>query len=370
MRCDDVRCDDVRSAAVTLHTAPVCRMQHRVSEANRSLAHGAREVLSRNFAGIVVSVIIAAVAIAIARGSRSPMVSPLVTALVLGAIARTLFGVGAGTLVGVKFSARHALRAGIVVLGLQLSVGQVLDFGVAAVVIVVVGLVGTFLFTVALGKLLGVDPRLTQLVAAGTSICGASAVMATNTVVKAEEEDASYALACVSLFGTVAVFLFPVVSHALQLSAENYGLWAGAAIHEVGQVAAAAHAGTPAGDVAMIAKLSRVALLAPTVMILWLLKGRRSQISQISGGEVAVPFPWFLVGFIALMLVGSTELVSEPMRDLGAQIAVALLTIALAALGLDLDVRKLRCHGWRPLLLGAGASIFIAVVTLACLYAL
>ncbi|MEJ0085682.1 MAG: putative sulfate exporter family transporter [Pseudomonadota bacterium] len=325
-----------------------------------------RAAWSKNLAGLLASAIIGAAAIMIARWSRSSMVSPLVTALLLGAIARTIFGIRPALMDGVKFSARHALRAGIVVLGLQLSVGQVLDIGAAAVFIVVVGLVTTFLSTLALGALLGVDSRLAQLIAAGTSICGASAVMATNTVVGAEEEDVSYALACVSLFGTVAVFLFPAMAHALRLDAQCYGLWAGASIHEIGQVAAAAQAGTPAGDVAMVAKLSRVALLAPTVLLLWAMKDRQA---PARGGALMAVFPWFLLGFLVLMLVGSSGLVSEHLKDFGVQVAVVLLTVALAALGLDLDVRKLRSRGWRPLLLGAAASIFIAVVTLGCILA-
>lgn len=292
------------------------------------------------------------------------MVSPLVTALLLGAIARTAFGIGPALVDGIKFSARHALRAGIVVLGLQLSIGQVLDFGATGVLIVVVGLVTTFLLTLALAKLLGVDSRLAQLIAAGTSICGASAVMATNTVVGAKDEDVCYALACVSLFGTAAVFLFPLMGHGLQLDADSYGLWAGASIHEIGQVAAAAQAGTPAGDTAMVAKLSRVALLAPTVLLLWAMKNRQS---TGRGGVLAVTFPWFLLGFLALMLVGSTEIVSAQLRGSALQVAVVLLTVALAALGLDLDLRKLRNHGWPPLLLGAAASIFIAFVTFCCI---
>jgi uncharacterized integral membrane protein (TIGR00698 family) len=341
-------------------------MQHRASEAHRSIAQWLHAACAKNLAGILASAGVGAAAIIIARWSQSSMVSPLVTALLLGAIVRTIFGIGPGLLDGVRFSARHALRAGIVVLGLQLSIAQVLDFGAAAALIVVAGLVTTFLSTLALGTLLGIDWRLAQLIAAGTSICGASAVMATNTVVGARDEDVSYSLACVSLFGTVAVFLFPVMGNALQMSAQCYGLWAGAAIHEIGQVAAAAQAGTSAGDVAMVAKLSRVALLAPTVLLLWLVQGRQSPAHR---GAPVVVFPWFLLGFMALMLVGSTELVSAPLKSLSVQVTTVLLTVALAALGLDLDVRKLRTHGWRPLLLGAVASICIAIVTFACIHA-
>lgn len=321
--------------------------------------------LSRNLAGVLVSAIVAAAAIAIAHESQSSMVSPLVTALVLGAAVRTAFGLRPTLTEGVKFSARHALRTGIVVMGLQLSVGQVLGIGSAGVLIVVVGLVLTFLLTLALGAALGVDARLTQLIAAGTSICGASAVVATNTVARAEEEDVGYALACVSLFGTAAVFLFPVLGHVFRLNAECYGLWAGASIHEIGQVAAATQSGTSEGEIAMVAKLSRVALLAPVVLLLGASSGMSSRARAV--GASAGVFPWFLLGFLALMLVGSTGIVPAGLRSFGAQAAVVLLTVALAALGLDLDLRKLRNRGWRPLLLGAVASVFIAVVTLGCI---
>lgn len=340
-------------------------MQHIGSEAHRSIGQGMRTALSKNLAGMFASTILGAAAIMMAHWLQSPIVSPLVTALLLGAIARTLFGIHPALMDGVKFSSRYVLRAGIVVLGLHLSIGQVLGIGAAGVLVVVVGLATTFVLTLGLGVLLGVDLRLTQLIAAGTSICGASAVLATNTVAGAEEEDVGYALACVSLFGTAATFLFPVLGHALRLNAECYGLWAGASIHEIGQVAAAAQAGTSAGEVAMVAKLSRVALLAPTVLLLGAWRGRRSP----RGGVSAVVFPWFLLGFLGLMLIGSTELVSAQMRGLGAQAAVVFLAVALAALGLDLDLRKLRNRGWRPLLLGAVASIFIAVVTLGCILA-
>jgi uncharacterized integral membrane protein (TIGR00698 family) len=234
--------------------------------------------------------------------------------------------------------------------------------GGAGAMIVASALAATFLMTLWLGARLGVDPRLTKLIAAGTSICGASAIVATNTVAGAAEEDVAYAVAAVSVFGTIAVLLYPLAGHLLHMTTQTYGLWVGASIHEVGQVAAAADAWHPSSDLAMIAKLSRVALLAPVVLVLATLarfpRGADSTVQRIE-------LPWFLVGFVVMMLIGSFGAVSLEQKRWSAQTATALLTVALAGLGLELDIRKLRTRGWRPLLLGALSSVFICVTSLA-----
>lgn len=314
----------------------------------------------------MVSCVVAITAFAAARAGHSKLFSPLILALLIGAAVRLVLRAGGPLSTGIKLTSRYALRMGIVLLGLQLSIGQVMGMGWSGVIIVVGALVATLLGTLWLGARLSVDAKLTLLIAAGTSICGASAVVATNTVARADDEDVAYALAAVSLFGTAAVFLYPVLGHLMRLSADAYGLWAGASIHEIGQVAAATQGPHPGGEIAMIAKLSRVALLAPTVLLLGTI-GRGQNETNVA--RVPLQFPWFLVGFVALMVVGSTEWISVEHRMWGGQMALALLTVALAALGLDLDISKLRTRGWRPLILGAVAWAFITILTLACVLA-
>ena len=191
---------------------------------------------------------------------------------------------------------RRLLRLAIMLLGFQLSLHQIQQVGGIGFLIVATTLVCTFLFTVWLGKMLGVDPKLTELLAAGTSICGASAVVATNTVTDGTDEDVAYAIAVVTALGTASVVLYPLASAAMAMPASSYGLWTGASIHEIAQVIAAAFQGGPvSAQYGTISKLSRVMLLAPVVFLLGYLADRKRGAG--SGRESSVsPFPGRISG--------------------------------------------------------------------------
>jgi uncharacterized integral membrane protein (TIGR00698 family) len=229
----------------------------------------------------------------------------------------------------------------------------------------VLTLIATFVFTTWLGRLIGVERKLAQLIAAGTSICGASAVIATNTVTQAHDEDVAYAVACVTVFGSIAMFVYPLLPALLHLNPHGYGLWAGASIHEIAQVVAAAFQdGKQAGDFGTIAKLSRVMMLAPVVIALGLLAARRAE--QHGHGHVRAkpPMPWFVLGFIALVGVNSVVTVPVEAKTIIVMVTTFLLSMALAAMGLETDLRKLRAKGVRPFLLGLASFLFIASFSL------
>jgi uncharacterized integral membrane protein (TIGR00698 family) len=166
--------------------------------------------------------------------------SPMILAILLGMAFHNLIGTPAFAKSGVTFSLRRLLRIGIILLGLQLTITQVIEVGNRGILIIAATLVATFAFTLWMGKLLGVDRKLAQLIAAGTSICGASAVIATNTVTNAHDEDVAYAVACVTVFGSVAMFIYPLLPELLHLDPHAFGLWTGASVHEIAQVVAAA----------------------------------------------------------------------------------------------------------------------------------
>jgi uncharacterized integral membrane protein (TIGR00698 family) len=225
-------------------------------------------------------------------------------------------------------------------------------------------LVSTFLFTVWLGRRLGVDGKLAELIAAGTSICGASAVIATNTVTQGRDDQVAYAVACVTVFGSLAMFLYPLLPVALHLGPHAFGLWAGSSIHEIAQVVAAAFQnGKESGDLATIAKLSRVMMLAPVVLTLgFLARWRRPEGRGAARG--AAPLPWFVFGFIALIGLNSVVALPPVVQSRVVELTTFLLSVALAAMGLETDIGKLKAEGLRPLLLGAGAWLFIASFSL------
>jgi uncharacterized integral membrane protein (TIGR00698 family) len=311
--------------------------------------------------GLLVTGAVAALAFLLRRIPGVAIFSPMILSTFLGMALHNLVGTPVWAKPGVVFSLKRILRLGIVLLGLQLVFTQVLQVGVAGLAVVLTTLVATFAFTKWFGRVIGVDPRLAELIAAGTSICGASAVIATNTVTEGSDEDVAYAVACVTVFGSLAMFLYPMLPALLHLDPQAFGLWSGSSIHEIAQVVAAAFQdGDRAGETATIAKLTRVMMLAPVVIILGFLAARRAAHAADPAKRKAPPMPWFVLGFIALMIVNSVVAIPAAPKAWIAAATTFFLSMALAAMGLETDFRKLKAEGLKPVGLAAAAWAFIA----------
>ncbi|WP_343039713.1 YeiH family protein [Paracoccus limosus] len=316
--------------------------------------------LGRHLPGLGLTFGIAALAMAAQRLSGIAGLSPLALAMVLGIAWRNVIGLPAAARAGIGFSLRRILRLAIVLLGFQLTLAQLRTVGLPGVAVIALTLAATFVFTTWTGRALGVAPRLTQLIAAGTSVCGASAVIATNTVTRGSDEDVAYAIAIVTVFGSLSMLAMPGIGSLLALDAAHYGIWVGATVHEVAQVVGAGFQhGAEAGQAAAVAKLSRVILLAPLILCLGALARRRGG----AGGRA--PTPWFVLGFVAVVLVNSIAPLPAALQNAVVLVTGFLLTVALAAMGLETDIRKLRAQGMRPLALGALAWVFISGLGLA-----
>ncbi len=288
--------------------------------------------------------------------------SPLMLAIMIGMLVRNTLGRPEAARAGLAFSLRGPLRLGIILLGLQVTLAEILGIGWSGLLILAFALLSTYLFTLWLGGRLGVAPGLATLIAAGTGVCGASAIVAANTVVRDGDESVAYALATVTLFGTIAMFSYPLIGAALHMPTEVYGLWSGASVHEVAQVVAAGFArGQAEGEFATVAKLARVLMLAPLVIGMGLWAARQTQGGSRTGSP---PIPWFVFGFLALVLLGDTGWIDPQLRRYANPATQILLTFALAAVGLETDIRRLIAQGWQPLLLGALATVYIALSTL------
>ena len=307
--------------------------------------------------GIVLVAMITAVAFSAHNVSGFALFSPMILAVVAGMVYSNVLGTPVHAKAGIAFSQKRLLRFAIVLLGFQLTLGQVVSIGAGGVGIVAATLGATFLFTVTLGRLIGVDRKLAQLIAAGTSICGASAIVATNIVTDARDEDVTYAVASITLFGTVAMLGFPLLAPLLGLDQHAFGLWTGASIHEVAQVIGAGFQnGTLAGETATVAKLTRVAMLAPMVIALGLMARRGS--TDASGAKP--PMPWFVAAFVAVVALNGLVAIPAQIHSAIALAAQIMLTMGLAAMGLQADISQLRSRGLRPLMLAFSAFIFIA----------
>jgi uncharacterized integral membrane protein (TIGR00698 family) len=304
-----------------------------------------------------------AVALALGVNALLPSVSSLVVAVVLGALLANLGAVRSTLQPGLTFASRRLLRAGIVLLGLQLSAGDVVGLGGAGIAVVVLTVAATFMGTLGIGRLLGLGRDLTVLVASGFSICGAAAVAAVQGVTRADEDDVALAIALVTVYGTVAMVTLPLLAVPLLLTAAQYGAWAGAGVHEVSQVVAAGSAVGPAAlAVAVVVKLSRVVLLAPLVLVLGMVQRRSAgNVAQVHPPLV----PLFVIGFLAAVVLRSTGVLPEAVLGVAAVSEQIALTGALFALGTGVRLRALLGTGRQALALGAGSTLLAGGVSLA-----
>lgn len=311
--------------------------------------------------GVALSAGLALVATFLHTLPQLSILSSMILAIALGILVRNTIGVATIYEPGIRFTLRRLLRVAIALLGLQLNLAQIMEVGSTGLAIVALSLFSTFCFTCWLGKQLGIRQQLTHLIAAGTAICGASAVIATNAVTQSSDEDAAYAVATVTVFGTVSMFLYPMISNLLHLTPQAFGIWCGASIHEVAQVIAAAfQAGTVSGQLATVTKLSRVLLLAPTILMLGLISSR--QACQNSNRTFQIPpLPWFILGFMAFAGLNSLGIVPATEKSILIMANQFLLTTAIAAMGLETKLHKIVQAGLKPLYLATVAWLFISV---------
>lgn len=305
--------------------------------------------------GTALALAIAIAAVALQRTLDVRLLNPMLVAIVVGVLIRLVMGSSLVSPAGLAFAARPILRAGIILLGLQVTLAELGSLGVGAFVAASITLAATYAAMVLVGRAMGLPAQLTKLIAAGTAVCGASAVVAVNSVIRAKEEDVGYAVASVTLFGTFAMIVLPLIAVASGIDPVVYGVWAGASIHEVAQVAAAAfQLGPEAGQAGTITKLIRVVLLAPLVIAIAFSLRR-----GVGADSPSVAFPWFVFGFIALVGINSAVELPEILRSIGALATTIFLSAGLAAMGLAMDLGQLKRSGIAPLFLGALGCLFI-----------
>ena len=326
----------------------------------------------KHLPGLAIAASIAAVAFVVEyliKNNTAGVVSPLVIAVVLGALISNLGMLPGNCRIGLGFAARNLLRLGIVLLGLQLSFSQVRELGAPGLALVIVVVAATFTGTQWLGKKMGLSPGLSLLVATGFSICGASAIAAMRPVSDADDDDMAYAIALVTICGTLAIFLLPAIGEIIGFSGAQFGSWVGASVHDVAQtVATAASGNDDAQDAAIVVKLTRVMLLAPLVAAVSFTRRRKLSHTNITDSKTQkakLPpiVPLFIVGFIAAISINSSfNLPSEFLSNVK-WLEKSLLACALVGLGAGVDARKLQRVGTRPLALGLISWILIATLS-------
>lgn len=324
---------------------------------------------------------------------QSP-VSGIMMAIVLGMVVGNVLRLPRWLDPGVQCALKKVLRLGIILLGIRLGVGDALRLGALGVPVILGCIAGGVALTGLLGRLLRLPARLSALIAVGTAICGASAIVATGPAIEAQEEEIAYAVGCITLFGLLAMLGYPYLAHALLREAPvAAGVFLGTAIHETAQVAGAAliHQqlfGLPeALDAAVVAKLVRnVCMILVIPAVAWGYRRRQAARAMPNGAaSTAGLFPLFILGFVALVIVrslgdalvahgGATALL-DPARWVAWTATLEawagrLLAVAMAAVGLGTRMSKLKGLGLRPLYAGLGAALAVGLLSLAGLQVL
>jgi uncharacterized integral membrane protein (TIGR00698 family) len=321
---------------------------------------------SSGWLGIALSAAIAALGITAARmpAVQHYGLSALTLAIVLGIVAGNTFfpRVAARTAVGVDFSKSTLLRIGIVLFGLRITFQDIAAVGWAGILIDALVVVSTFVIAVQLGtRVFRLDRETSMLIGAGSALCGAAAVMATEPVVRGQPYKVSVAVATVVVFGTLAMFAYPLLYPALGLSEHAYGVFTGSTVHEVAQVVAAGRSvSEAAAATAVIEKMLRIMMLAPFLMLLAGFGRERSSGGSAGAARGApIVIPWFAVLFIVASAVNSLHRLPSTVVAALTEIDTMLLATAMAALGLHTHVGAIRRAGVRPLLLAASLFVFL-----------
>ena len=264
---------------------------------------------------------------------------------------------------GVLFAKQSLLRLGIILYGFRLTFSQIAEVGFSGLLIDALTLCSTFALACWAGKhFFGLDRQTRWLIGAGSSICGAAAILATEPVVKADASKVTVAVATVVIFGTLAIFIYPLLYPLVEqwFTPETFGIYAGSTMHEVAQVVAAGHAISPETEnAAVITKMLRVMMLAPFLIFLSMRVKALSADSDKQPGKITLP--WFALLFIVVAVFNSFNLLPENIVKALIFIDTLLLAMAMAALGLTTHVSALKKAGARPLLLALMLFIWLLV---------
>jgi len=314
--------------------------------------------------GVALVSVVALIALLLAssRWAHASGISALTVAIVLGMLlGNTVFAsIASRAGPGVDFCKSAVLRVGIVLFGLRITFQQITEVGLAGIAIGVAVVALTFTITVVVGtRVFGLDRTTAILVGSGASICGAAAVMATQSVVRARPETVSIAVATVVVFGTISMFTYPLLYPYLGLNEHAYGVFVGSTVHEVAQVVAAGQSiGDQAAATAVLEKMWRVMLLAPFLLALG---ARVRATARTAGGRNPPIIPWFAVLFIVVALLNSLHMLPQRSVDVLISIDTFFLATAMAALGVRTHFKSIQEAGAKPLKLGAVVCGFLVL---------
>jgi len=320
----------------------------------------------------------------IPNASMARAVSEVFIAVLIGLHIRNAIRFSARFETGVRFALQHVLRLGIILLGLRLSLQDVVTTGVTSLMLILACMALALSLAYFAAKFLKIPARLAALIGVGTAICGNTAIIAVAPVIEAQDEDISFAVATITFFGTLAVIVYPIIGYFIGLTDRTFGLWVGTAVNDTSQVVAAGAAFSErARDVATVVKLTRNTLMAPLIVVIGLVYARAqnrraaSTAVRFSLGKIV---PWFVIGFLLMALFRTLGValdwlprdVAQPgaltaaakVLSLIDEVATFAVLMALSAIGLSTDIEAVRRTGLKPFALGLSLASVLALFSL------
>jgi len=322
----------------------------------------------KNISGVLLSFVLALVAAWL--GNKYPIIGGPVFGIVIGIIINNTIGKPEWSESGIKFTSKKILQWAIIVLGGSLSLTQVWITGRQSLSVMLFTLSAAFISAYGFGKLMHIPFKLTSLIGVGTAICGGSAIAAISPIIEADEKEISYSISTIFFFNILAVLIFPPLGHLLGFSDKAFGLWAGTAVNDTSSVVAAGYAfSSAAGDYATIVKLTRTTMIIPISLIfaifMWLKKKKISQSQSTVNYSFKSIFPWFIIGFIITSLLNTLGIFKGDTIFYLSFLGKFLIVMALTAVGLNTDFKKILQTGLKPLFLGMIVWFTVAAVSIA-----
>ncbi|QGQ46014.1 YeiH family protein [Metabacillus sediminilitoris] len=309
--------------------------------------------------GIVLTLFISLIASIVANVPIVSMVGHLVLSILIGIGWKTTIGVPEQFMTGVSFASKNLLRIGIIFLGMKLNLIDVFQAGIDVFLLAIINVAVTLIIVYFLAKYLKVEKNLALLTACGTAICGAAAVVAISSQIRARENDTVLAAAVVCLLGTIFTLIYTVFYSTFSLTPLEFGIFSGATLHEIAHViAASAPAGSDAVDMAVVVKLTRVALLVPVALIIGFMVNKNKKNEEKS----PLPIPWFLIGFLFMCLINTMGLVSRNVSTAFVEVAYLLMGMAMAGMGITINLKSIKQRGKSPIIASVVGSIILSVI--------
>ncbi|NQD67410.1 YeiH family putative sulfate export transporter [Bacillus haikouensis] len=314
--------------------------------------------------GVLLTAVLALVAGVMAGYPFFSVMGVMIISILLGMSWKGLMDVPHDAAPGITFSSKFLLRAGIILMGLRLNIEQIISAGFSIVLIDVIVIIFTLVFMLYLGKLLSIDRHLSALIAVGTAVCGAAAIVAVAPLISAKKELTAISVAFIAIMGTIVTIFYTFLYPVLGFTPHEYGILTGATLHELAHViAAAAPGGDVSSDTAILVKLGRVALLIPVAIILGLFFSKRDKNAPRPKRSFKdLPVPWFIFGFLLMCLVNTVGFLPSAFTQMLIALSIFLLSMAMAGLGLSVNFAEFRKLNYKVLITGTAGSFALILL--------